>query len=848
MISSSFLKIICIVASLLCISSCAGPGRQEARTEAASWSEGGSKTSRCAALVRWYEATLTIAGPDAFSPHIHIDRLQKITARGFVDDVFAPRIGMPYSTLTSSQRKSLSADVGSCELGPVDPLMRQYIQAAFSNNPRTSTERDWPAAITAAQRIESDRATFRGGKSFAAAATASLPDTFVPYAQATTKAQRCQALQQWYERGITLGGPNTFGKMGISSNDVMASFARAFAEDLFMIYFGVKYEDILRTHGAQTQEDVVTCDTPAVGQWAKVMAVAFHGNQKTRASWTKVIDAERAKLARMRWDAIPVRAQLAEVAPPPDKAPGRFDAGNRNYSRLVYSNDRVTVGVRDRVSRKCVESVSYSVGIDLGRDEPITPTLAQGVLDKVLVPLAQQECPGTDLIIFATFYHQTLSVTPNGEVVPAGSTQLTEEVELATATYGPGHRTEKQAPEMAYGGINRNWPELARLDGIVDYAKRGNRDPAMVKLYSRPHTVQYVNYQPSIIPSYLEHVTHGRLIHQIASHDFFSIYRDGFEPDLLPPGLISVGKLFSAMTGGKDLNPLTDITTPRKRGFVWAINAYSENCRHSLGNNPAVYRLGAYDFVGETETQGLVGKIVTKHYEWKWHEPVYMDSAYYDTYVEMYHTEIAILEREIVRLRDELGLEELLIGDAVRRPIEVALEMKANAAAHFQHEGCDRGKQLLRNWEEFIHGPEPPIRIDERYPMVIERLENDPEEIVSYGDVPDTVAPSFPYTEGRLLSVDYYGNRRDGLRGYMAGPFNLAFLGRDATNALLKKESAEILKTFKIDRIRILNCHYRQGTANYWLEGFPKPNDQQRSVAGPSFRGTASRCPARWPG
>ncbi|MDF0667697.1 MAG: hypothetical protein P0119_16720 [Nitrospira sp.] len=726
--------------------------------------------------------------------------------------------------------------------------MREYIQAAFSNNPKTSTERDWPAAIAAAQRIESDRASFRGGKSFAATATASLPDTFVPYAQATTKAQRCQALQQWYVRGIALSGPNTFGKMGVSSNDVMASFARAFTEDLFPIYFGVTYKEILKTHGMQVQDDVVTCDTPAVGQWAKVVAVAFHGNRKTRASWTKVIDVEHAKLARMRWDAIPVRAQLAEVAPPPDKAPGRFDAGNRDYSRLVYSDDRVTVGVRDRVYRKCVESVSYSVGIDLGRAEPITPAIAQGVLDKVLVPLAQQECPGTDLIIFATYYHRTLSVTPNGEVVPAGSVQLTEEVELAMATYGPAHRTEKQAPEIAYGGINRNWPELARLDGIVDYAKRGIRDPAMAKLYSRPRTVHYVNYQSSVTPSYLEHVTHGRLIHQIASHDFFSIYRDGFEPDLSRPGLIGVGKLFSALTGGKDLNPLTDVAAPRKRGFVWAINAYSENCRDSLGSNPAVYRPGAYEFVGETETQSLFGKIVTKHYEWKWYEPVYMDPAYYDTYVEMYETGKAILVREIIRLRDELSLEELLVGEAVRRPIEVVLEMKANAAAHFQHGGCNRGKQLLRNWEEFIRGPEPPVRADERYPMVIERLENDPEDIVSYGDVPDTVAPSFPYTEGRRLIVNYYGNRRDGLRGYMAGPFNLAFLGRDTTDALLKKESAEILKTFKVDGIRILNCHYRQGTANYWLQGFPDPSDQQRSVVGVSFRGTASRCPAHWPG
>lgn len=847
---------ISMIALAMLVAACASPvstynpSLAFTQSSSTSYLAAGSKSGRCAALVNWYEATLKVAGSNAFSPHVHVDQLQKITARGFVDDVFSVSIGAPYSSLTSGQRRSLSSDIGSCETGPVDPRMRNYLQAAFSNNARSSMERGWPSAIAAAQRVNTDRASFRGGQSHATVATQSLPKSFVPYVEATRKDQRCAALQKWYERGIALSGPNTFGQAGVYSHDVMASFSRAFVDDIFPIYFGVKYLAIKAAQGVQIQQDVLTCNTPAVGSWARIVASAFDPNRRNRGSWEKLVAAERQNINGMRRDAIPEREIMAEVKPPQDKALGPFDPENRRYSRIIYSDSRITVGVGNHTHRKCQRNIGYSVGIDLTHDERITPEIVKDLMDNVLVPLSQRECPNTDLIITARIFNQTLSVAHGGKVVPAGSVKITGETEMAAVNYGPHHRAQKVPPSIWYGGVNKNWPELASFNGIVDYETRGNRNSVMAERYSPKSTESYVNYQPSETPAHLKGLVNGRLIHQMAARDFLGIYQDGFTIDrssFSNPGLDAWGRLMSLMSGGVTLDSLSDVMAPRKRVFVWAIQAYSENCKSALGSHPDVYRDGAYIKTGETEVNHLFNRVVTQHLTWKWDDPVYMEPAYYDIYVEMFKTEKAILARELMRLRGELSIEQLFAGEATRQPYSVVIQMKNDAASYFHNEGCKTGKQLLQNWAEFIRKPAAPVRADGRYPTIMERRED--WLTVYVADLPPSIALQFPYEDGRL-DVEYYGNRGDGLQGYTVGPFNyLHLLGRRGEEpALTETESDEVLASFRTSGVRSLDCRYARGTANYWMEGFPPPNELQRQVAGSRFRGTALRCPVSWPG
>jgi hypothetical protein len=484
----------------------------------------GSKSARCKALSNWYSRTLDAAGRDAFSPDVAVDALQKTTARGFVDDVFVPAIGAPYNDLTARQRKNIHGDIGSCDMAPVDNVMRDYMQSAFSDDTRFSMVRGWQTTIPLAQRRAADAGSFRTGATPGTAAPAVAPTGSLPYNPSASIAQRCAALQKWYERGIALTGKQTFGSVGINNNDVMRSFSRAFQDDTFPTYFGVKYRELEKAQMPAIRDDVLRCNTPAVGQWAGVVGSAFSWGAG-RDAWLKPIDAQAAELARMRYDAIPERSSTTVAAPAPGKGVGPYDAGNRSYSRLIHSDDRVNVGARDLVSRKCQMAIEYTVGIDLPRNAPITPAIAKDVIDKVLTPLAARECPGTDLNLFAHFYNRTLSVTNKGEVVPAGSVEIIGELELATATYGPGHRQQKAMPTMDYGGINLGYPELASIDGIAGYKLHG-RNAVQVAASTPQAETSYVNYQPSAPRGALAGRTHGRLIQQMADRDFLGSQLD----------------------------------------------------------------------------------------------------------------------------------------------------------------------------------------------------------------------------------------------------------------------------------------------------------------------------------
>jgi hypothetical protein len=820
----------------------------------AAYLSAGSKKARCAALSSWYVKTMEVAGANAFSPHEHTDQLQKTTARGFVDDVFVPAIGAPYGDLTRGQRKQIQGDIRSCDMAPVDNVMRDYMQSAFSDETNFSLVRGWRTAIATAQRRAADAASFQNGRAPAVAAPSSVARGFVTYTAASAKPQRCTALQEWYKRAIALTGADTFGSTGVYSHHVINNLARAFQDDTFPTYFGTSYWEIPNSALPQMKDDVLTCNTPEVGQWARLVSSAFQPGQSARDAWKKPIETRRAELAQMRYASIQERAPIAAVAPPPSKRPGPFDTSNRDYERIIFSDHRVNVGNRSRVSRKCADSIGYSVGIDLPPSGEITPALAQDVIENVLAPIAARECPAADLSIYAHFFHRTLSVTHRGDIVPAGSEDITSESELAVAMYGPGHRQQKAPPTMYYGGVNRNYPELASVEGMADYGKRGGRNPARAAALGPKVETRYVHYRPSQARGALAALRRGKLLQQIAEHDFLGIHVDPANyPDLESSSSAASSALgFLAMfaQGLKKLDPLGNDAIPPRRGFPYAVEAFSESCRASLGPNPATYTPIWREKVGEEVSQGLYGKIITEHWETKVGTTIYMTPAYRPIYADAIRTEKAIIVRDIFKARDELGLEQLFAGEAQLRPLRIVKEYQDAAKEFMRANGCEAGQRLLRNWVEFNSDATPPARPNGDYPRIIEHKrdrENGPDQIgVMFGEVPASEAPFHPYTDGTWLTVQYYGNRKGGLDSYYASHFTLAFVPGRVQQALLQDN--ELLDSFRNDRIRILNCFYDEGTVNYWLAGFPQPNERQKQVVGNSFRGSASRCPLRWPG
>lgn len=813
-----------------------------------------SKKARCAALSSWFVKTMEVAGRDAFSPNVDVDQLQKTTSRGFVDDVFVPAIGAPYNGLSKSQRKQLHGDIRSCDMAPVDNIMRDYMQSAFSDDTNFSMVRGWRSAIPAAQRRFADAASFQNGRGPVAVAPGSVATGFVSYVQATSKPQRCTALQEWYKRAIALTGPDTFASVGVYSNDVMSNLARAFQDDTFPTYFGATYRDITNEQLPQMKADVLTCDTPAVGQWAKLVASAFQPGRSGRDSWMKPIEAKRAELAQMRYASIQERAPVAAAVPPPAKKPGQFDSQNRDYERIIYSDERVNVGNRSRVSRKCLNAIEYAVGIDLPANGEITPALAQDVIEKVLTPLAARECPGTDLSIYAHFYHRTLSVTHAGEIIPVGSQAITSETELAVAMYGPGHRQQKAPPTMYYGGVNLNYPELASVEGLADYGKRGGRNPAKVAASGPQVETKYFNYQPSQPRGALASMKHGRLLLQIADRDFLGIHLDPANyPDLETSSSAYSSALdFLALFAGglSKLDPLGRDSIPPRRGFPYAVEAFSVACRASVGPDAATYTPVWREKVGEEISYNLYSKTITTYWKTMVGQTIYMDPAYHDIYTQSVKTEKSIITRDIFKARDELGIEQLFMGEATIRPLLAVKEYQDAAETFMRTNGCDAGKKLLSNWFAFIGGAQPPVRPNGNYPTIVERKrdpEKGPDQIgVLFGEVPASEAPFYPYTDGTWLFVQYYGNRKGGLDGYYASHFNLLFVPGRVQQELLRDNA--LLDSFRNDRIRILNCFYDEGTVNYWLEGFPQPNERQKQALGNTFRGSAARCPTRWPG
>lgn len=398
----------------------------------------------------------------------------------------------------------------------------------------------------------------------------SLTDDFVPYFKASTKDQRCNALQKWYEHGVILGGSNTFGRTRTTNITVTKSFAPAFLDDVFPLYFAAQYRDINPEKGKQIHHDITTCNTPIIGTRSKVIGAAFIWKPNSRDFWIKFIDAERNRSLHEKYAALPERATLAPVIHSSGKAPGPFDSENRRYSRVIHSDDRLTIGKLNDHVKKCTRNISYIVNIDLAPDEPITPALSKDIMEQVLLPLARRECPGAELTIDASIYSRRFSVTHKGEVVPAGSVKIYNESELADISYSLANQQQETDPTIYYGGIDYNWPELASINGLADYKKNGRRNTTMAERYSPKRTVRYVNYKPSDTPEYLKNTVNGELIQQIADRDFLGIYRKGLDIDLsaLPNREVdSLSILYTKLTGGEELSLTGDAMAPRKTWF-----------------------------------------------------------------------------------------------------------------------------------------------------------------------------------------------------------------------------------------------------------------------------------------
>lgn len=196
---------------------------------------------------------------------------------------------------------------------------------------------------------------------------------------------------------------------------------------------------------------------------------------------------------------------------------------------------------------------------------------------------------------------------------------------------------------------------------------------------------------------------------------------------------------------------------------------------------------------------------------------------------------------EVLCLRDQLSLVQLLTGTAIKQPLEVAMTLRGQIETGHQHIGCEWGKELLGNWAEFLSG-KPQPRTDGQYPSIREERRNDVVYFVS--EVPQQTVPTFPYSPGTNMHVLIYGDRGTGVKDYYVGPLTPALLPSRTMFALWRPEASDLLDSFWKDGILTLTCVYDSGTDSYWLTGHPKPNERQRAVVGDAFRGTASACPA----
>lgn len=627
--------------------------------------------------------------------------------------------------------------------------------------------------------------------------------------------------------------------------------AFGFGDEVFIPAFGFSYAVITDDQRARIVRDIRTCNPAPVDPMMKdYIRTAFDTNVPSSElrAWDTAIKIARSASDARRAQAALRRPATPAVTLPPAAAPGSFDAKNRNYTQITYA-DAALYAAPEVDYAKCQTGAKFAVGIDLPRNQEINESLVRGVFERVLVPLAQTECPGSQLGIQANFYHRTLATGQGGRVVPAGSADLGRELPLVFATYSPARGQQPARMSLYFGGMNYNWPELASLDGMADFMARGSRNPQGAARQRSPWTFTHVNYTPSRTPQHLQGRPHGAMIGRLAARDFFAIEREGFEPYQAPNGQrggAALAGLVSVLRAAPTIDPTSDAYHARKRGFVYAVQAYDEQCRASLGPDRAVYRELYQELERETANSGPMGTFVTRHWVPRVTAPVYMERSHHPLYVRLFSNEKAIIFQQIFELNASLPLERALTGESALLPLQTVDAMKADAAAHINAVGCAQGKVFLQNWADYINGVPAQRYADGKYPTQVEEHEDGEVRVSIYG-APASEAPVFPYRDAPRMVVDYSGERGTGLKFYQITGINGAFLPGSVQRPLMDPANAALRESFRTDRIRILHCAYGNGAVNYFLAGYGAPNAAQRALLGPSVIGVAAACPVSKP-
>jgi hypothetical protein len=603
-----------------------------------------SKQARCAALERWYASIVAIAGPDALSPDIIVDLMQKSTARGFVDDVFVPAFGKPFVQLSAGERKAIDKDIGSCKQPPADESLRPYMQAAFSDDTRFSMVRGWKEQIPRAQ-----------------------------------------------------------------ANPAAAAPAR-------------------------------TARTPA----STAAPAASRGQNRNGE-----------------------RRDIEAVAP--NLPLGQFDTRNRRYTRVVHTDQQMYVGANFLTG--CILSMEYVVGIELPSGQEFTASMAQKVFDDVLIPITRRHCGNVEFDLHARFYPRSVSVTHQGQVVATGSVEIPSEPGYAYAYYplrvGLPMRFEPEA--------NRHRPAAARP------------------------SVEYANYRPARPRASEAQLPFAILFQQMLERDYLGV---------------QMGAAIDA-----DSDPMAQ---PTRRGYAFAVMAFSRKCRASLGANPATFTPTWFEEVGSTTERTTPWlSTVTRHMQQKFGETFYMAPAWKPNFDVTYGAEDLLLTRLMLSRMKDWTVDDILAGAYESMIVESMGPYHDTAEGFIPAVGCDAGKKLIDNWNDFLSGAKPRARSNGDYPRVLERrmVEGNVEvQTVSIGELPASEAPFHEYTPGTWLKVTYYGDRSGVLQAYWV---------RSAGGHVM------------------LSCFYPEGETTYSLAGQVLPDTPQVAAGGAESRGTAARCPLR---
>jgi hypothetical protein len=618
------------------------------------------------------------------------------------------------------------------------------------------------------------------------------------YLSARSKQARCAALEGWYARIVQVAGPDALSP-NISVNLMQKTTAQGFVDDVFVRAFGKPFAQLSASERKGIDKDIGSCKQPPGDESLRpYLQAAFSDDMRFSMvrGWKEEIPRAQAN------PATPASTRTArEITPAPAPARpqnrqpttrdieavvpnlplGEFDVRNRRYMRVVYADERMYVGANFLTG--CILGMEYVVGIELPRDQELSQRMAQDVYDKVLIPITRRHCSRTDFDLYARFYPRSVSVTHQGEAVAVGSVEIPGELSYAT-TYL--HREGRIPLKFGYGDGN-GAPELATLEGMIAFGKNGGK-------FSRPAarpSVEYVNYRPSKPRASEAQLPYAILFQQMLERNYMGI------------------QMNAAIDADSD--PLAQ---PTRRGYTFAVMAFSRNCRASLEANPATFTPTWFEEVGTTTAQTTPWlKTVTRHMQQKYGETFYMASTWKPNFVITHGAEDILLTRLLFSSLKDLTVDAI-IGGAYESLIVASMGPYHDTANSFiPAVGCTSSKRLIDNWNDFLNRAKPRARPNGDYPKVIERRiaedSNTQVHTVSIGELPASEAPFHDYTPGTWLKVNYYGDRTGVLEAYW-----IRSVGGQVT----------------------LNCFYPGGEANYSLAGYPQP-DPQRPIA--------ARCPLR---